>query len=307
VYKAEDTTLKRAVALKFLPRETTGDLKARARFLHEAQAAAALTHSDICRIYEIDEAEGQTFIAMALIDGEDLRDRIAGGPLKMRDAIDITIQVAEGLAAAHENAIIHRDIKSANVMLTSTGQAKIMDFGLAKSRDQTVVTRSEAPALILPASGGAVRPSRSELCWSTVPGVDRYVVTVAPALGDEITRMARGNTATLDELEPGGEYVWRVTPDIEDWAGHGSWREFRVLEPEEEARLDAALVGMNDLEAGVLLLAMGIHDEAICRFDAAAASSDNSRSARLWRAQALADCGLYREAYENLLQVRGLD
>ena len=169
------------------------------------------------------------------------------------------------------------------------------------------VTRSEAPALILPASGGAVRPSRSELCWSTVPGVDRYVVTVAPALGDEITRMARGNTATLDELEPGGEYVWRVTPDIENWVGHGSWQEFRVLELEAEAQLNAALVGMDDLEAGVLLLSIGIHDEAICRFDAAATSSDNSRSARLWRAQALADCGLYREAYEDLIQVRALE
>lgn len=168
-------------------------------------------------------------------------------------------------------------------------------------------TMSEAPALILPASGGAVRPSHSELRWSTVLGVDRYVVTIAPALGDEITRMARGNTATLDELEPGGEYVWRVAPDIEDWADHGSWQEFRVLELEDEERLDAALVGMNDLEAGVLLLSMGIHDEAICRFDAAAASRDNSRSAKLWRAQALADCGLYREAYEDLIQVRGLD
>lgn len=169
------------------------------------------------------------------------------------------------------------------------------------------VTKGEAPALILPASGGAIRPNRSEFCWSTVPGVDRYVVTVAPALGDEITRMVRGNTATLDELEPGGEYVWRVAPDIEGWAGHGGWREFQVLELEAEARLDAAIVGMNDLEAGVLLLSMGIHDEAICRFDAAAASSENARSARLWRAQALADCGLYREAYEDLIQVRGLD
>jgi len=186
-----------------------------------------------------------------------------------------------------------------------TGQSRRRPLTTRGVRDW--VTKGEAPALILPASGGAIRPNRSEFCWSTVPGVDRYVVTVAPALGDEITRTVRGNTATLDELEPGGEYVWRVAPDIEGWASHGSWREFQVLELEDETRLDAALVGMNDLEAGVLLLSMGIHDEAICRFDAAAASSENARSARLWRAQALADCGLYREAYEDLIQVRGLD
>ena len=169
------------------------------------------------------------------------------------------------------------------------------------------VTTSAAPALILPASGGSVRPSRSELHWSAVLGVDRYTVTIAPALGDEITRTVRGNTVTLDELEPGAEYVWRVAPDIEGWAGHGNWQEFRVLEIEEEARLDAAVAGMNDLEAGVLLLSVGLHDEAIYRFDAATASSDNSRSARLWRSQALADCGLHKEAYEDLIQARNLD
>jgi hypothetical protein len=169
-------------------------------------------------------------------------------------------------------------------------------------RDWTNV--SEAPALILPASGGAVRPSRVEFRWSTVAGVDRYVLTVAPALGDEITKTARGNTASVDGLEPGGEYVWRVAPDVADWASGGSWREFRVLTLEEESQLDEALVGMGDLEAGVLLLSMGLHDEAIYRFDAAA-EGDDSRSAKHWRAQALADCGLYREAYDDLIQLRG--
>lgn len=183
---------------------------------------------------------------------------------------------------------------------------------MGESRRRPLTTRgvrdwdnvSEAPALILPASGGAVRPSRVELRWSTVTGVDRYVVTVAPALGDEIVRTARGNTTTLDELEPGGEYIWRVAPDVADWAGGGGWREFRVLTIEEEGQLDEALVDMDDLEAGVLLLSMGIHDEAIYRFDAAAAG-DNALSARHWRAQALAECGLYREAYDDLIQLRG--
>jgi hypothetical protein len=198
--------------------------------------------------------------------------------------------------------------------VTSWIQMQLADWvGESKRRPLTTrgardwVTVSEAPTLILPASGGAVRYSCPELRWSAVPGVDRYVVTIAPALGDEITRMARGNTATLGELEPGAEYVWRVAPDIEGWGGRGTWREFRVLALEAEAQLDAALIGMDDLEAGVLLLSMGIHDEAIYRFDAAAASSDNSRSAKLWRSQALADCGLHREAYEDLIQVRGLD
>jgi hypothetical protein len=183
---------------------------------------------------------------------------------------------------------------------------------MGESRRRPLTTRgvrdwarvSEAPALILPASGGAVRPSRVEFRWSTVAGVDRYVVTVAPALGDEITKTARGNTTTLDQLEPGGEYVWRVAPDVADWAIQGGWREFRVLTVEEEEHLDEALINMGDIEAGVLLLSMGLHDEAIYRFDSAAENGD-TRSARHWRAQALADCGLYREAYDDLIQLRG--
>jgi hypothetical protein len=183
---------------------------------------------------------------------------------------------------------------------------------MGESRRRPLTTRgvrdwarvSEAPALILPASGGAVRPSRVEFRWSTVAGVDRYVVTVAPAFGDEISKTARGNTTTLDDLDPGDEYVWRVAPDVADWAVQGGWREFRVLSREEEERLDEALVGLGDLEAGVLLLSMGLHDEAIYRFDAAV-DGGAVRSARHWRAQALADCGLYREAYDDLIQLRG--
>jgi len=182
------------------------------------------------------------------------------------------------------------------------GESKRRPLTTRGVRDWAAV--SETPALILPASGGSVRPSRVELRWSTVSGVDRYVVTVAPALGDEITRAARGNTTTMDELEPGAEYVWRVAPDVADWAGSGSWRDFRVLSLEEELKLDEALVDIGDLEAGVLLLSMGIHDEAIYRFDAAA-GGENARSARLWRAQALAECGLYREAFDDLIGLRG--
>jgi serine/threonine protein kinase/Tfp pilus assembly protein PilF len=132
VYQAEDTKLRREVALKFLPKEFTADPEAKERFIQEAQAAAALDHPNICTVHEIDEAEGQTFIAMAHIKGPSLKDKIAAGPVDIDQALNIVIQVAEGLQEAHEKGIIHRDIKPANIMLASKGQVKIMDFGLAK-------------------------------------------------------------------------------------------------------------------------------------------------------------------------------
>ncbi len=193
-------------------------------------------------------------------------------------------------------------------------QSQLADWvGESKRRPLTTrgvrdwVITSEAPAMIMPAPGGAVRPGEPELHWGTVSGVDAYELTIAPAFGDEIVRTVRGNTATVEELESGAEYVWRVSPAVDGWAGHGNWREFRVLGEAEEEQLDAAIATMDDLEAGVLLLSMGLHDEAIYRFDAATDSGDSERSARLWRSQALADCGLHKEAYEDLIQVRGLE
>ncbi|MCX5800824.1 MAG: protein kinase [Candidatus Eisenbacteria bacterium] len=132
VYRAEDTKLKRTVALKFLPPTLIRDAEAKERFVREAQAASALDHPNICTIYEVDEVDGQTFIAMACVEGESLKDRMRAGPLRLNEAIAVTIQVAEGLREAHEKGIVHRDIKSANIMVTPNGQARIMDFGLAK-------------------------------------------------------------------------------------------------------------------------------------------------------------------------------
>ncbi len=132
VYKAKDTKLKRTVALKFLPAELTQDKEAKKRFVQEAQAAAALEHPNICTIYEVDESDGQTFIAMSYIEGHSLKDKLQDGPIDVDGAKDITIQVAEGLKEAHEKGIVHRDIKPANIMLTKKGQVKITDFGLAK-------------------------------------------------------------------------------------------------------------------------------------------------------------------------------
>jgi serine/threonine-protein kinase len=142
VYKAEDTKLKRTVALKFLPQQTLGTDEDRARFIREAQAAAALDHASICTTYEINEAAGQTFIAMAYVDGKTLEEKIKSGPMDPKDAVNIIVQVAEGLREAHDKGIVHRDIKSANIMIGNRGQAKIMDFGLAKLAGATKLTKT---------------------------------------------------------------------------------------------------------------------------------------------------------------------
>ena len=143
VYKAEDTRLKRTVALKFLPPELTRDPDAKGRFIHEAQAASALDHPNICDIHDIGETDDrQLFIVMTCYEGETLKKKIERGPLKIDEAVDITRQVAHGLAKAHEHGIIHRDIKPANILITSDGVAKIVDFGLAKLTGQTLLTKT---------------------------------------------------------------------------------------------------------------------------------------------------------------------
>jgi serine/threonine protein kinase/Tfp pilus assembly protein PilF len=143
VYKAEDLKLKRFVALKFLPPHLMNLPELKERFLIEAQAAAALNHPNICVIHEVGESEDRSFIAMEFVEGETLRDRLRKGPLKAEDALTIAVQIAAGLGEAHRKGIIHRDIKSANIMVTAKGQAKVMDFGLAKLQGGSSLTRSQ--------------------------------------------------------------------------------------------------------------------------------------------------------------------
>jgi tetratricopeptide (TPR) repeat protein/tRNA A-37 threonylcarbamoyl transferase component Bud32 len=132
VYRAEDVHLRRPVALKVLPPDVVGSEERRARFLREARAAAAVPHPNIATIYEIGEADGVVFIAMELVEGTTLRSRLGASPLTVKDAVQIALQIAEGLAGAHQSHVVHRDLKPENVAITPAGHVKILDFGLAK-------------------------------------------------------------------------------------------------------------------------------------------------------------------------------
>lgn len=170
VYKAEDTKLGRTVALKFVRADFIESPQHKERFVREAQASAALDHPNIGTIHEIDEADGQTFLAMAFVDGETVKEKITARPLRLEQALDIAIQTAEGLQAAHAKSIVHRDIKPANLMVNALGQVKIMDFGLAQLTDRPSITHTAAilgtTAYMSPEQAQGLAGDRRSDLWS---------------------------------------------------------------------------------------------------------------------------------------------
>lgn len=218
VFKAEDTKLQRPVALKFLAPELTRDKEARERFVQEARAASALDHPNICTVHEIDEMSvEQVFIAMACYEGQTLKEREAKGALKPDEALDVTIQTAQGLAKAHAKGIIHRDIKPANIMITSDGIVKILDFGLAKLSGQIWQTRPGTlmgtPAYMSPeqASGEAVDQCTD--IWALGVVLYQALTGQLPFKGENEPAVVHSILHT--EPEPLGQYLEQVPEGIE--------------------------------------------------------------------------------------------
>jgi serine/threonine protein kinase len=204
VYKAEDTKLERAVALKFLAPHLVADEDVRRRFHREAKAAAALTHPNIAVIHEIDEADGHSFIAMEFVEGLTLTDKIAERPLKLSEALDIALQAAQGLQAAHDRGVVHRDIKSANLMLTPRGQVKIMDFGLAQLAEQSKLTATTTilgtPSYMSPEQALGEKTDRRTDLWSLGVVLYEMVAGRQPFQGERQEAVLYG--ITNEEPEP---------------------------------------------------------------------------------------------------------
>ncbi len=219
VYKAEDLDLKRTVALKFLSREMLGEEEVKARLIREAQAAASLDHPSVCHVYGIHQENGETFLAMAYIDGPNLAEKIKECPLPLEEALDIAIQIAEGLQEAHEQGVVHRDIKPSNVMLDRRGRVKVMDFGLAAVADRTRLTKSGTtlgtPAYMSPEQAQGQTVDRRTDIWAVgvvlyemLAGKHRFAGEYEQAIlysiinedAEPVTALRRGVPPKLDDV-----------------------------------------------------------------------------------------------------------
>ncbi|EQB64037.1 MAG: hypothetical protein RBG1_1C00001G1616 [candidate division Zixibacteria bacterium RBG-1] len=217
VYKAQDTKLDRIVALKFLPQYLASDLSEKERFFHEAKTASALNHPNITTIHEIDEYEGQVYIVMEYVEGTTLKQIVEGEPISLKKVLDLAIQIGEGLLSAHEKQIVHRDIKSDNLKVTPKGQAKIMDFGLAKLKGATKLTKAGSTlgtaAYMSPeqASGEEVDQRSDifsfgvvlyEMLTSKLPfGGEHHSAIIYSILNEEPQPLARFNNKVTPEIE----------------------------------------------------------------------------------------------------------
>jgi hypothetical protein len=186
---------------------------------------------------------------------------------------------------------------------TGLGRRQAVGERAARDWESTIA----APMPLIPAPGGRVRASEPIFVWATVQGVDFYVVTIAPEQGDEIVHRVRGHVLSPEELEPGVEYAWKVTAQIDGGSLRSQWRSFTVMESEQEKDVNEAVKALEDLEAGVLLFCAGLHDESIHYLDAVIASGRQLNSAFRWRAKVLAEIGLYEEACDDLLRAMGME
>ncbi|MCJ7579765.1 MAG: protein kinase [Candidatus Aminicenantes bacterium] len=250
VYKAKDSKLKRTVALKFLPPELTHIPDIKERFMREAQTAASLDHPNICTVHEFDEAEEKTFISMAYIKGQSLKKKIDSGPLELDEALKIATQVAEGLQEAHKKGVIHRDIKSANIMMDERDQAKIMDFGLARMAGKTMLTQEGTTmgtiAYMSPEQARGEEVDHRSDIWSL--GVVLYEMFTGrlPFKGEH--EQAVVYSILKEKPEPVSKLVADIPPSIEQVV-------YRALEKSLDKRyqnIDVLLKDLKSISAGIV-------------------------------------------------------